>query len=83
MTAILTVTCDRCHEVIPADRTALKAESGPGRHRLPDGIDLRPACLDQLLAWLAQDDAGRAAGDQTEEGVDPAGDGSNGILEAL
>jgi hypothetical protein len=40
-----------------------------------------PADCDPPPGWPLA--AGRALGDQTEEGVDPAGDGSTGILEAL
>jgi hypothetical protein len=47
------VRCDRCSAVLDRDRNALRVESGPGRHRLPEGLDLCPACLDALLFWLA------------------------------
>jgi hypothetical protein len=62
MTAVLTVTCDRCGSTITTDRTLLCAESGPGRHRLPDGLDLCPACFDRLLTSLASGQAAESGG---------------------
>jgi hypothetical protein len=59
MAAVLTVTCDRCHETITAERTRLDVACGPFRDRLPKGLDLCPTCFEALISsWLA---AGQAA----------------------
>ncbi len=56
MTAVLTVTCDRCGERIEADRTLLTVVSGPLLPRR-ETLDLCPGCADRLLSWLAGEDA--------------------------
>jgi hypothetical protein len=53
VTAILTVTCDRCTEVVSADRTLLLVETGPMRPRR-ESIDLCPSCVEGLGVWLRE-----------------------------
>jgi hypothetical protein len=74
MTAVLTVTCDRCDQVIDRDRHRLLAESGSLRQRRPEGIDLCPACFARLEAWLDDRPGGRAAAELVAwlDGPEPA-----------
>jgi hypothetical protein len=55
MSAVLTVTCDRCGERIEAGRTVLRVETGPARDRLPV-VDLCPECSDRFVGWLQRGD---------------------------
>ena len=50
------ITCDRCHEQISTDRTALAVSCGPHAARPP--IDLCPGCMAGLLDWLNAATAG-------------------------
>ena len=65
MASTSTVTCDRCGQSTSDGGTLFRADSGPGRQRLPDGLDLCPTCFDRLLGWLA---AGQADTDTIPTG---------------
>lgn len=45
------ITCDRCGREIVSGRSLLRVESGPLRDRRSK-LDLCPACVELLLAWL-------------------------------
>jgi hypothetical protein len=68
MSTETTIRCDRCSEVIDRDRTAIKIDSGPTRHRLPE-FDLCLECFDALLSWLAAGQAENAAADTHGNGL--------------
>jgi hypothetical protein len=55
MSSETTVRCDRCDEVITADRTVLRVESGPLRGRR-EQVDLCDECAQALVAWLRPGD---------------------------
>jgi hypothetical protein len=46
-----TITCDKCRCEIHADRTLMRIECGPIRHRRPE-VDLCPACCELLETFL-------------------------------
>lgn len=43
--------CDKCDELITADRTLLAVKSGPRRPRQPE-IELCSDCLAEFTGWL-------------------------------
>ncbi len=51
MTAVLTVTCDRCRRPVETDRHLIRFDSGSARDRRPQ-IDLCRGCAGWLLATL-------------------------------
>jgi len=51
MSAVLTVTCDRCRRPVETDRHLIRFDSGSARDRRPE-IDLCRGCAGWLLAAL-------------------------------
>jgi hypothetical protein len=60
MTAVLSVTCDRCGRLVDSGRTVVTIEAGTSPPSWPTSVatghpslDLCPRGLDALVAWLA------------------------------
>jgi hypothetical protein len=69
MTAVLTVTCDRCDQVIDQDRHLLLVTSGSLRQRRTEGVDLCPTCFAAFDQWLACRPGDRVAVDADGPGA--------------
>jgi hypothetical protein len=54
--------CDRCGKVITEDRSVLKVETGPLRHRWPEGADLCAECCEWLVSQIRPRPAAGATG---------------------
>ena len=60
MASTTTIIFDRCGQVVLADRTLLRIESGPLRNQ-HECIDLCKTCQGLLVSWLATEAAAEPA----------------------